>query len=308
MIIRACDLEATGKDPTDEIVEIGCYDIDDVLSIAPTISNGRRTFVRPARPVPSGSSGIHHITDADVAHAPTWADAWGMLVETEIGEDGAEMKFAAHFASYERQFLDPLIKADWIDTWKCSLRQWPDIEDHKLQTLRYALRLPVDQDLAMPPHRALPDAYACGVLVIELLKYQSIETLIQWSNEPAILTKFDFGRFNGQPLSAADDGFLNWMLDKDFSEDWKWNVRREIDRRTAAKRDSRIKKWVDGVRSAATVRDLENWWHGEAEAFAAERIIPGTEEYTLLIGEASARKAALLAAAGPVFESSGGPT
>lgn len=305
MIIRPCDLETTGLDASDEVIEIGFTDLRNINDIWGLSSVSKQSFVRPARPIPPESSGIHHITDEDVKDALPWADRWRMLVEVP-GDDG-KIIFAAHAAHYERQYLDPLIQADWICTWKCSLRQWPELESHKLQALRYALKLPADPERASPPHRAAPDSYVCGLVLLELLEYQTIETLLRWSSEPAVFSRFDFGKFDGKPLSAADDGFLAWMLDKDFSEDWKWNVRREIERRAAAKRDARIKKWVDGVRAAATVKDLENWWFGEAESFAAERIIPGTDEYDLLIREAASRKAVLQAAPGPIFESSGAP-
>ncbi|UPT99302.1 exonuclease domain-containing protein [Bradyrhizobium barranii subsp. apii] len=297
MIIRCCDVETTGKEPTDEVVEIGWHEIRH----GTLCSTGMRTFVKPARKIPPSASAIHHISDVEVADAPPWTEAWRILIADKPVDE--ELVLAAHVASFERQFLDPLITTRWMCTWKCALRQWPDMESHSLQALLYALDLRVGNDRALlnPAHRAQPDAFACGLLLTELLDHQSIETLIAWSSEPAVLTKFDFGKFDGKPLSAADDGFLTWMLGKDFSDDWKWNVQRELDRRAAVKRDARIKKWVDGVRSAATVKDLENWWFGEAEAFAAERIIPGTEEYTLLVGEAAARKTALLAAPGPDF-------
>lgn len=308
MYIRPCDIETSGKEPTDEVLEIGRYDvIDGKLDLA----SGHCQFVRPARTIPPSASAIHHITDDDVADAAPWAEAWRGLVDNhKLPMAGVEVVYAAHFAQFERQWLDPLIKARWIDTWRCALKQWPGLESHSLQSIRYELGLPADPVLAFPPHRALPDAYVCGLLVIELLKHQSAETLIAWSSAPPFFTKFDFGKFSGKPLSAADDGWLDWYLNKatETNPDWRHNLLIEVERRAAVKRQTRIKKWLDGVALAATVRDLENWWHGEAEAFAVAGIIPGTEEYAALIGAAAARKAVLLAAPGPVFETSGAPT
>ena len=42
------------------------------------------------------------------------------------------------------------------------------LDGYKLQELRYSLKLQVIPELAMPPHRALPDAYLCGELLIRL--------------------------------------------------------------------------------------------------------------------------------------------
>ncbi|MGY3482326.1 exodeoxyribonuclease X [Bradyrhizobium sp. USDA 4011] len=298
MIIRPCDVETTGLDERAEVIEIGAHDIRD----GKLYSLPRRTFVKPAAPIPPSSSGIHHITDADVADAPAWNTAWRILVEME--DDGEELKFAAHMASYERQFLDPLIKAHWICTWKCSLRQWPDLDSHSLQALRYALKLePADPTLAMPPHRAAPDAYVCGLLVLELLKHQTVETLVQWSNEPAVFTKFDFGQFDGKPLSAADDGYMDWLANKDhkMGEDWRWNARREIERRGTVKRKQALDLLLPAIAGAATVADLENWYHGSGPYLAKHAILIGSPEYDTLIQACAARKKALIEGGQPQF-------
>ncbi|MBA2412694.1 MAG: 3'-5' exonuclease [Burkholderiaceae bacterium] len=311
MIIRVLDVETSGLDPAvDEVIEIGFYDIYGGLLDPGSI---RQSFVRPARAIPAVASAVHHITDADVKDAPTWADAWRMLIQTR--DDGEELKFAAHMASFERRWLDPLIKADFICTWKAALRQWPDLESHSLQAIRYALKLAADPVLAMPPHRAGPDAYLCGVLLLELLKHQTVETLVAWSAEPAVFTKFDFGKFNGQPLSAADDGFLNWMLGKDFSEDWLWNVRRELARRAGAaeqaKADAR-KAYLDRAAEAlprtASVADLEAWYGDQAAERSKHGFVPGTDEYDVLVGACAARKKALLESGQPKFEPAGAPS
>jgi exodeoxyribonuclease X len=308
MIVRVLDLETTGLEASDEVLEIGYYDLFDGKM---DLTTGRTQLVRPARNIPAIASAIHHITNCDVLDAPPWADAWLMLMEKRAGE---ELVFAAHMASFERQFLDPLIKARWIDTWRCALRQWPDLESHGLQAIRYALFLPAHPPLAMPPHRAQPDAYLCGLLVEELLKHQAVETLISWSLEPAIFTRFDFGEHTGKPLSEVRTGYFEWMLTRDFSEDWKWNAQRELDRRAgaavakaAADRQTYFELSLAALPGAASVRDLENWFIGQADHFAAHGILVGTEEYSRLIAACAARKAVLLETGQPQFEPAGVP-
>ena len=311
IIIRPCDVEATSLEPCAEVIELGAYDIRD----GHLYTTGYHSLVKPAAPIPPNSSAVHHLTDADVADAPPWNVAWRRLVEIDPEYDGAEIVFAAHAAAYERQFLDTLIKARWICSWKCAHRQWPDLDGYKLQELRYALNLPADPMFAMPPHRALPDAYVCGLLVLELLKHQTVETLVAWSAEPAVFTKFDFGKFNGQPLSAADDGFLNWMLGKDFSEDWLWNVRRELERRAgaaaakaAADRQSYLNHSLTALAAAASVRDLENWFMGQSDTWAKHGIVVDSEEYGKIVAACRSRKKALQEAGEPQFEPAGTST
>lgn len=307
MIIRPCDLETTGLDASDEVVELGYYDLMGTTGLA--TAGGTQSFVRPSRSIPATASAIHHIIDEDVKDAKPWADTWRLLLVTP--DDGEELIFAAHMASYERQYLDPLIQVKWIDTWRCALRQWPEMESHKLQALRYALKLPADPMLAMPPHRALPDSYVCGLLLIELLKHQTVETLVTWSSEPPLFTKFNFGQFDGKPLSAADDGYLDWLANKDhrMGDDWRWNAKREIERRARAAEDKAtadrktyLEAALEAVPGAATVQDLENWFYGQSGAFAIHRILVGTDEYDALIAACAARKKVLLAAGRPLFE------
>ncbi len=304
IVIRPCDVETTSLDITiAEVIEVASYDMRGEYLYLYT--SGWQTLVKPAAPIPASSSGIHHITDADVADAPAWNEAWKILIEPTSDPDyaDAEIVYAAHMASYERHFLDPLIKARWIDTWRCALRQWPDLENHKLQTIRYALKLPADPMLAMPPHRAAPDAYLCGLLVLELLKHQDLETLIRWSGEPPVFSKFDFGMFKGKPLSAADDGWLDWLANKEHTmgADWRWNAKREIARRAAAVRQGHLDAALAAIPTAGSVRDLENWWITRVDQWMAQGIVPGTAEHGAILAACAARKKALLEAGEPQF-------
>jgi exodeoxyribonuclease X len=302
-MIICIDLETTGLEPTDEVVEIGCCDIVDKVPV-----EGRRYFVRPARPIPAVASGIHHITDADVKDAQPWADAWRNIAREPLADHN--LVLVAHMAQFERQWIDTVLTSAWVCTWKCSLRQWPDLESHSLQTIRYALALPADPALAMPPHRAQPDAYLCALLLLELLKHQTVETLLTWSAEPPVFTKFDFGQFKGKPLSVADAGYMDWLANKEhvMGDDWRWNAKKEIARRAdavtakaATDRKAYLEHSFAALPGAASVRDLENWFIGQADDFAKHGIMIGTDEYDALIAACKARKSVLQATGEPQF-------
>lgn len=308
-IARVCDLETTGKDPANaEVVEVACCDVAEREGgLCVPRSSAAHSLVRPAMKIPPSASAVHHVTDDDVADAPTWADAWHILVDDGLRD---EMVFAAHVASFERNWLDPLIKARWICTWKCALRQWPGLESYSLQSLRYELRLQVEWGRADPPHRALPDAYVCGLLLIELLRHQAVETLIAWSDEPPVFTTFDFGQFKGKPLTAAGTGYLDWLANKEHTlgDDWRWNATREIQRRkderesvAAAVRSEFVDRAKIALAAAATVRDLENWYVRQADTMAEHGIIAMTDEYEQIIRACANRKAELLSSGEPDF-------
>jgi len=308
MLLRCIDTETTGLEPTDDVVEVGCYDLLPDLS-GVNVDSGFQFLVRPAKPIPPEASAIHHLTNDDVADAAPWADCWPLVLEA--AEDANDIVFVAHNAQFERTHFDPLFKNKWICSWKCALRVWPDMESHSLQYLRYALGLSVEPNLAMPPHRALPDAYVCGLLLVELLKHQSAETLITWSGERPVLTRFDFGKNRGQLVTESDDGYLDWLANKEHTlgDDWRWTAQQEIQRRA----DKKAKERADavaafflssraGIERAATVDDLGDWYHGTAEVRSKLGIIPGTTEYDDLIEACAARKAYLQDAGGPQFE------
>src|SRR5262245_32157127 len=75
-VIRVVDLETTGLDPDDEVVEIGAVDLDvatrDIRDVASQI-------IRPCKSIPPDACAVHHITDDDVANAPRWSDAWPQI-------------------------------------------------------------------------------------------------------------------------------------------------------------------------------------------------------------------------------------
>lgn len=68
------DTETTGLGRDAEVCQIAIVDYDgDVLL---------DTLVHPTRPIPPDATAIHHITNAMVARAPTFAEIWRQLDET----------------------------------------------------------------------------------------------------------------------------------------------------------------------------------------------------------------------------------
>jgi exodeoxyribonuclease X len=307
MIIRACDLETTGKDATDEVIEIGAHDVRD----GRVYSTPYWTFVKPAAPIPPSSSAVHHITDADVAP---------LLLGTKPGASGGPVRPARR----RRRGRDHLRRA--CRSVRATVARSPD---HRALDLHLEVRTaPVaghgKPQAAGAPLCPEPPACRSGprfapsprrarrlclrLLLLELLKHQTVETLIAWTAEPAIFTKFDFGEHVGKPLSEARNGYFEWMLTKDFSADWQWNARRELQRRANAKveeaaavRRAYLDKMLAALPRAATVRDLENWYHGAAPDMGEQGIIVGTDEYDVLIKACGERKKVLLESGQPQF-------
>lgn len=242
-VICLVDIETTGLTPPEAAVcEIGYQEIEACGKDAaggPTdwqIGIGDAVFVNPGHPIPAITSAIHHIVDEDVLEARPWE-----VVAPEIfAECPATIAYAAHNAKFERLFItEKDTGKPWICTYKCALRQWPDAPSHSNQALRYYLKPEgLDREFANTAHRALPDAYVSAFTLIELLKHQSVETLIAWSNEPALLIRCHFGKHRGQLYSVIDSGMLRWILGKEFDEDVHHTCRYHLEKR--AKREAAV--------------------------------------------------------------------
>lgn len=218
--IAVIDTETTNIDPVKaKVVEIA-------------VVSGRSVFVNlvnPGEPIPVETSAIHHIIDEDVKNSPCWDE-----VKTSVGEYLETMGIqypAAHNAKYDKT-VTQLNFLPWICTYKCALRQWPDAPTHKNEGLKYWLQLGKrGRFVSHDTHSALHDALVTELILTELLKHQSVETLLQWSNEPRYLPKIPFGKFRGSPWSDADKSYLNWIIKQDMDEDIIAAAKAELQRR-----------------------------------------------------------------------------
>lgn len=221
--VAVCDTETTGLDTKlCKVVEIALFN--------PGINLEYCSLVDPEVPIPPEVSAVHHICDKDVEG---WAN-WPTVREDFLRIMAANniTILAAHNADYDKA-VTGFVDAVWIDTFRCALRQWPDAPSHKNEVLKYWLRLG-DRGRAFShgAHSALHDCRTTALILEELLKHQTIETLIEWSNGPKMFAKIPFGKYAGTKWEDIDGGYLVWMakqadMDKDFVE----CAKRELQRR-----------------------------------------------------------------------------
>lgn len=243
-ILRVIDLETTGFTPPEaEIIELAWQDVVKASWGAWVLQDdacGSRLY-DCVRPCPPEVLAVHHILPWQIAGIPLFDRQHAVDMMDGPHERVAKV-YVAHNASFERAFLgdlkDPVydvLSPRWVCTYKAALRIWPEAPSHGNQALMYWLKLheDLDEDRRHPPHRAAPDVYVTAHILIELLKHTSVEEMIVWSDEPALLPRCPIGQeWKGKRWSEVDLGFLGWIMRQaDMGADIRWNAQREIDRR-----------------------------------------------------------------------------
>lgn len=186
-------------------------------------------FVNPGRPISAETMAIHHILDTHVADAQLWR-----AVAPEIlRPPGGVLALAAHRAAFEQRWCRPSLTggADWICTWKCALRIWPELPRHSNQMLRYQRRPEgLVHERGLPAHRAQPDAYVTAHHLRDLLNAASLEQLIAWSREPGLLPRVPAGDDRGKAWGDISDAALR-ALAQARDPDVRFSAGTELTRR-----------------------------------------------------------------------------
>jgi exonuclease, DNA polymerase III, epsilon subunit family len=160
----AFDLETTGLSPqTDRIIEIGAVYVDHGQIIA-----SFSQLVDPRMSIPAAASEKNNITDAMVRGCPTID-----LVLPEFRDFIGDVKIlAAHNATFDANFLMAAalecgiqLDVKFFDTLALSRAAWPNMKNHKLETLADKIKHPIGQ-----AHRAAYDAEVLPDLIGKAVK------------------------------------------------------------------------------------------------------------------------------------------
>jgi exodeoxyribonuclease X len=217
--VRVIDLETAGNGPH-QVCEIGWQDVEQGFNGVWNVSDERGAFfVNPGLPISPDTMAVHHIRDCDVANAPFWKS----LAPAVLRPKGGALALAAHRAAFEQRYCRPSLAggADWICTWKCALRLWPELPRFSNQMLRY-LRKPkgLVHEIGLPAHRAMPDAYVTAHHLRDMLNVVSLDQLVAWSREPGLLPRVPAG-----PMRGRRWGELNYEALRAFAKERDHDVR-----------------------------------------------------------------------------------
>ncbi len=230
------DLETTGLNLlTDRIVEISA------LKLMPNGEVVRRTRrVNPEMPIPAEATALHHITDADVASAPTFKQIAKQVAAFFTGCDIAGF----NSTRFDLPMLDQELQRADVD-FDFSRPRMIDVQTifHKREprNLAAAYRFYCGKDLE-GAHGAEADTQATyEVLLAQLEKYDDlptdVEKLSQYASQHRnvdmagrlILDDQDrpvinFGKYKGQlatDVLRRDPNFYDWIMKGDFMKNTK---------------------------------------------------------------------------------------
>jgi exodeoxyribonuclease X len=232
VLLRVIDIETTGLAPPAEVIEIGRVDVNLDGSSA-RIERPMARLYRPLNGIPPETMAVHHITEADFT--PDTPVCTEERLRLAVWGGAKPSALVAHNCDFERLFFPETITGDlpWICTHKVALRVWADAPRHSNQVLRYWLGLVLDRELAMPPHRAGPDAWVTAHIFAELAKTIPVEQMISWTLEPKKLPTMTFGKHRGAKWSDIPIDYLQWMLRQaDMDADASWCASQELARRS----------------------------------------------------------------------------
>lgn len=229
----ACvDIEATGPQPeADRAVEVA------VVRLAP---DGTRTHLRwlinPERPIPAEATAVHHITDEQVARAPTFA---------EVALEIAAALRDCDLCGYNLRAFDlPMLREEFNRArvaWTFDgavVDAYVIFRERERHTLGTAVRWYCGREL-VDAHSAVADADATlDVVLAQLERYPDLPRDMaaldlasggrqpDWATELGHLRWRDdgdlyvaWGKHAGHRLWDMDEGFLRWVLRNDFPAD-----------------------------------------------------------------------------------------
>lgn len=232
------DLETTGLDIEDKVCSIGLIvvDGDSVLSKYELVNEGKK--------IPPKASSINHITNEMIKGRVSLKESeiWKFL--QEHSDKGTTI--VGHNIGFDLNMLASS-GFTWhggiIDTLRAARHLIEECDGFALQHLRYELKLYMyENDEALRcgvkpeeirAHNALSDALHVKMLYEYLSSIKSREELIRLSSENVLLSKFDFGKYNGryiEEICMYDRRYVVWLLEnaQDLDEDLRYTIQRYI--------------------------------------------------------------------------------
>ena len=201
------DCETTGVSPSDGIVEVAWLLMNEDFKV---LDEGH-SLINPQRPIPAGASAVHGITMKDVENAPTADEYFYDVLGNKLGS--VDAIFTAHNAPFDMRYFGPYLPdaTPQMCTLRLARKLYPNVDNHKLATLVYALELDVDKSRF---HSADGDMIILMSLLGKMTEDfgYTLWDLFEAANTPIQMTKMTFGKHKGVPLKDLPASYVSWLL------------------------------------------------------------------------------------------------
>lgn len=174
--------------------------------------------VNPERPIGEFATGIHGITDADVADCQTLAQ-----VTSTIPQFVEPIVYVGHNCSFDQRMTNPFIRPSKS---LCSLALSREFvkgtSNNKLATLQVELGLPIQKS-----HSALGDVHTTRDLLLHILPLAGVDirTLIARADKPKLVAKMPYGKYKGITILRVPKDYREWMLGQpDMTKDLRYTL------------------------------------------------------------------------------------
>lgn len=218
------DTETTDANPDRGVVEVGWAIVDESLNVI----SERDSLIDPQKTISPSASGVHGLTNEDVASAPTLEEFFSVDDPSCYGRKlPGPLVMIGHRIGFDSHTIRPYVDGEVFElcTLRWARRLYPDADDHKLSTLAFSLGLPRPTNA----HRVMGDVYTALYLVRHICERtgHTVRSLAEASQEPFELATFPFGKHKGTPFRSVPRSYLRWAQDnmKDLDQDMHHTIK-----------------------------------------------------------------------------------
>lgn len=183
----------------------------EVMELAWISLDGKEVYeqrYKPTKQATWGAVAVHHILPEDVMDCPPSAEAPKDIPRADY--------WIGHNIDFDWKILgQPPVKR--ICTLALCRRLWPESDSHSLTAMMYFLfgQNPTTRKLVRGAHAALDDVRLTERVLREICRIAKLDLddlagLHEESEEARVPRTWPFGKFKGEPISAADRGYANW--------------------------------------------------------------------------------------------------
>lgn len=239
------DTETTGVLPEDRIIQVASLSFDatyydSCLSANFLLDYKKHYELCKSDKMPSiESMEVNHITPEMLANKKYFIDTDFYKNLCELNSD--ENYLIAHNIDFDitmlkKEGFEPKYKL--IDTYRCARHLFKDLAHHRLQYLRYALKLYLLEEqsakqlqIDIKAHDAMGDVLILMLLFNEMLKVKNANELYLLSKEAIFIDELKFGKYKGLKLSDVafkDRSYLDWLLKNSNDVDLLYSIKKVL--------------------------------------------------------------------------------